>query len=99
MTKASLIYKRIWEQAYEKGQITLKFDSAIEVRRMRLNLYAGVQKWRKDTNLDREFSNKLDELELVVEGLSISIHHKDKNPLLRKAAQQLDGLLDEPPTS
>lgn len=99
--KPSELYRRIWEKAHTEGEICLQFKSAVEQRRMRLNLYAGVQKYRKDPMLDPVFSARLEELELVPsenEGTYfIHIRHQTKNPLLQDVARQLDGLLDPDP--
>lgn len=100
--KASDLYRRIWTKAYDEGEVCLRFKTEVEQRRMRLNLYAGVQKYRKDPLLDPDFSAMLDDLELTTTEAGgeylIYLRRKARNPLLQDVARQLDGLMDSDPS-
>lgn len=96
-------YKRIWEAAYDRGSIVLRYEDARHANRMRLNLYVGIRKYRNDPELDPEFSRKIENLELSTFRDTngdhlIRIAHKGLNPLLQEAERQLELLSKESPS-
>jgi len=99
------VYKRIWQTAFDRGSVELHYPTQKEAKRMRLNLYSGVQSYRKNLTLDPDFSAMLERLEITEhhwkadgdkpETFVVRIGLCTLNPVLVEAARQL-GIMMEP---
>jgi hypothetical protein len=100
-SESAAILRRIWETAFDRGEIRLRYASHKEANDFRLRLYAAVSKFRKNPALDLELEAKLSKMECVIEGKKddgnpafVIIRLSHLNPLIKQAADQLDLLIN-----
>ena len=99
MNKSLAIYIRVWQTAFDRGELKLPYATEAEAVRMRLNLYRAVKDYREAKDSPNpEFTRMLNQLEMAInptEGntFTLIIRKKELNPLLLSATAQLDSLL------